>query len=66
MGSVRVVFGREPDAGVTSVHLDVMPISLYKQPAITNPRLWTTGVLGALGVAGAAIMIRRRRPTPAG
>jgi CubicO group peptidase (beta-lactamase class C family) len=65
MGSVRVVFGREPGVGVTSIHLDVMPISLYKQPAMTNPRLWTTGVLGALGVASAAIMIRRRRPTPA-
>jgi hypothetical protein len=51
--SQRIVFGRTPGAGVTDVHLDLMPLSLRKQPARTNPRRWATGVLGALGVAAA-------------
>ncbi|HSK39711.1 MAG TPA: hypothetical protein VK943_08080, partial [Arenibaculum sp.] len=61
--SMRVAFGREPGSGVTSASLDVMPISLRKQPAMTNPRRWATGVLGGLGVAVAATVVRRRRST---
>jgi hypothetical protein len=58
--SMRVVFGREPGVGVTSAHLDLMPVSLYRQPARTNPRRWATGVVGGLGVATAAVAVRRR------
>ncbi|TMR89365.1 serine hydrolase domain-containing protein [Nonomuraea basaltis] len=56
--TLRVVFSREPGAGTTAVHLDVMPLSLQKQPAATNPRRWLTG---ALAVATTAIAIRRHR-----
>ena len=59
--SQRIVFGRTPGAGVTHLHLDLMPVSLRKQPARTNPRRWATGVLGALGVAAALEAVRRRR-----
>jgi len=59
--SMRVAFGREPGSGVTSAALDVMPISLRKQPAKRNPRRWATGVLSGLGVAAAAVAVRRRR-----
>jgi hypothetical protein len=61
--SMRVVFGREPGLGVTSANFDLMPISLRKQPATTNPRRWATGVLSGLGVAAAAVAVRRRRST---
>jgi CubicO group peptidase (beta-lactamase class C family) len=33
LGTFRVVFGREPSAGTTALHLDVMPMTLYKRPA---------------------------------
>jgi hypothetical protein len=46
-GSARVVFSVEPGTGATAVHLDVMPLTLHKQPARTNPRLWATGALAA-------------------
>ncbi len=60
--SMRVVFGREPGAGVTSAHLDLMPVTLHRQPEAKNPRRWATGVLGAVGVtAAAAVVVRRRR-----
>ena len=61
--SMRVAFGREPGSGVTSANLDLMPISLRKQPATRNPRRWATGVLSGLGVAAAAVAVRRRRST---
>ncbi len=61
--SIRVAFGREAGSGVTSANLDLMPISLCKQPAMWNPRRWATGVLGGLGVAAAALAVRRRRST---
>ena len=47
----RVVFSGEPGAGITAAHLELMPLSLHKQPATTNPRRWATGALGALAVA---------------
>lgn len=46
-GTIRVLFSREPGTGTTAVHLDVMPMTLYKQPARTNPRLWATGAIAA-------------------
>jgi CubicO group peptidase (beta-lactamase class C family) len=59
--SQRVVFGRTPRTAVTHVHLDLMPVSLRKQPASTNPRRWATGLLSALGMATAFTAVRRRR-----
>jgi len=58
MGTGRVLFSREPGAGPTAVHLDLYPMSLQRQAAAKNPRLWATG---ALGVATTAIAIRHRR-----
>ena len=59
--SQRVVFGRTSGMGVTQVHLDLMPVSLRKQPTWTNPRRWATGLLGALGMATAFAAVRRGR-----
>jgi hypothetical protein len=58
--SMRVAFGREPGLGVTSVNFDVMPLSLARQPAATNPRRWATGALAAIGTATIAAAVRRR------
>jgi CubicO group peptidase (beta-lactamase class C family) len=58
-GCPRVVFSREPQTGATALHLEMMPLSLEKQPAATNPRVWTTGLLGAFGAATAATALRR-------
>ena len=59
MGTTRVLFGREPAGGTTMVpELGVMPLPLRKQPSAKNPRVWATA---ALGVAGAAIALRRFR-----
>jgi CubicO group peptidase (beta-lactamase class C family) len=61
LATFRVVFSREPGTGTTAAHLDLMPLSLHKQPATTNPRRWVTGALGALAVATTATAIRRHR-----
>lgn len=61
--TARVVFSRDA-GGTMRVHLDLMPISLQKQPAITNPHLWAAGALGALGVAATAAAVRRRHSRP--
>jgi CubicO group peptidase (beta-lactamase class C family) len=60
LGSARVVFSRGPDGRVTSGHLDVMPMTLHKQPARTNPRLWATGALYAAGTIATLVAARRR------
>jgi CubicO group peptidase (beta-lactamase class C family) len=59
--SMRVAFGREPGRGVTSANLDLMPLSLARQPARTNPRRWATGALATLGALTVAAAVRRRR-----
>jgi CubicO group peptidase (beta-lactamase class C family) len=63
LGTVRVVFSREPGVGAAAVHLEFPPalVSFDKQPATKNPRPWVTGALGAVAVATAATAIRRRR-----
>ncbi len=57
--STRVVFAQEPGAGTTTLHVEIMPLSLHKQTAATNPRVLASGTLGALAVAGAAAALRR-------
>jgi Beta-lactamase len=61
IGTARVLFTHDPGGPTTRVHLDLMPISLQKQPATKHPRLWATGAVGALGVAATATAGRRRR-----
>ncbi len=63
MGTGRVVFSQDPGGQTTGVHFDLYPLSLQKQPAAKNPRLWVTGALGALAIVTAAGVIRRRRAT---
>jgi len=63
IGTARVVFSRDPGGAVTRVHLDLMPLTFLKQPAIGNPRLWMTGVVGALAAAAMATAVLRRRTT---
>jgi CubicO group peptidase (beta-lactamase class C family) len=52
-GTARVLFSRDPRTGATAAHLDVMPLTLYRQPARTNPRLWATGALAGVTVFAA-------------
>jgi CubicO group peptidase (beta-lactamase class C family) len=60
ISTARVVFSRDSE-GTMRVHVDLMPISLQKQPAVSNPRWWATGALGVLGVAATAAAVGRRR-----
>jgi CubicO group peptidase (beta-lactamase class C family) len=57
---IRVAFGRNDNGGVDRIHLDLMPLTLPKQPAATNPRRWAAA---SLGVAAATTALRRRRRT---
>ena len=59
--SMRVAFGRDPGRRVISANLDMMPLSLTRQPEETNPRRWATGALWVLGAAAAVAAARRRR-----
>jgi Beta-lactamase len=61
IGTSRVVFSQEPGVGTMALHLDFAPLSFHKQPATKNPRLWATGVLGAVALGAAATAVRRRR-----
>jgi CubicO group peptidase (beta-lactamase class C family) len=56
IGTGRVVFSRETGEAATSMHLDLIPLSLRKQSAIKNPRLWAKG---ALALTAAVIAVRR-------
>ncbi len=63
--AARVVFSRD-SSGTMTLNPDLMPLSLRKQPAVTNPRLWATGGL-AVAVAGVALQwIRSSRARRAG
>ena len=61
IGSMKIVFSDDPGRGPTRVHLDLMPLTLEKQPGATNPRRWAAGALGALSAVAAAGVLRRRR-----
>lgn len=61
---LRLVFSREPLAGTTAVHLDVMPLSALKRPESTNPRRWAEGVAGAAAVSILGRTLRRRLRRP--
>ncbi len=60
IGTGRVVFSREPGAGTRAVHLDLVPMSLQKRPATSNPRLWLNGAL-AVAATGEVRMGSARR-----
>ena len=55
LGTSPVVFSREPETGKMAVHFGLMPLSAYRRPQSSNPRLW---VEGAVAVAAAAVLGR--------
>ena len=57
MATSRVVFGQAGGA----VHLDMMPLTLRRQPGSTNPRRWAIAAVAGLGVATVVRRARRRR-----
>ncbi len=57
---MRVVFGQDRAGTTKRLCLDVMPLVLDKQPAVTNPRRWTVGVAAVAGAVTARGMLRRR------
>lgn len=56
--SMRVVFGQDPAGMTTRLHLDLMPLTLHKRPAGTNPRRWVLAGSVGCGVAGIVRLIR--------
>jgi hypothetical protein len=60
MGTSRVVFSR-PAGGETTIHLELMPLSLPRRPAGTNPRRWASGALVGLALASAGVAAGRSR-----
>lgn len=59
-GTFRVAFSRDEGGRVAALHLDLMPLTLAKQPAATNPRRWAEAGVGA-GLIGATVAVARRR-----
>ena len=55
-----------PGAGTTALHVELMPLSLRKQTAATNPRVWASGALGSLAAGGAAAVVRHQLATRRG
>jgi CubicO group peptidase (beta-lactamase class C family) len=41
MGTGRIVFSREPGAGVTAVHFELLPVSAHKRTAMRHRLAWT-------------------------
>jgi hypothetical protein len=64
LGTARVVFSRDARGAAMRIHVDMLPLWLEKQPAITNPRRWMTGALGALAVAATVKAVRKPRGQP--
>ncbi len=58
LDAIRIVFAQDSTGVTRRLHLDLMPLTLDKQPAITNPRKWTTVALGAAGGAAALKTLR--------
>jgi hypothetical protein len=59
--TMRVVFSRGADGSTDRLHLDLMPLTLHKQPAAHNPKRWAGATLGIAGLAMA--LAARRRTT---
>jgi hypothetical protein len=62
--SMRVVLAQDSEGATARLHFDLMPLTLHKRPAASNPRRWATGALGAVAAGGAAIALRRCRAAP--
>jgi CubicO group peptidase (beta-lactamase class C family) len=57
---VRVAFAREPSGSVIAAHTDLSMLSFQKRPARSWPSPWLAGAVGALTVATAVRVMRRR------
>jgi CubicO group peptidase (beta-lactamase class C family) len=57
---IRVVFGRDSSGATSRLYLDVMPLTLDKQPAATNPRALVELAVGALAATAMTATLRRR------
>ena len=57
LDGIGVAFEQDRHGVTTRMHLDLMPLSLDKQPPATNPRRWLAGALAA----GAFTLLARRR-----
>ena len=64
MGGIRVVFSRHPDGRTRGLHLEMQPVSAWKQAPTTNPRRWAGGAVAAAGTALLARRLRAGRPAP--
>lgn len=58
---IRIVFGHDRAGATNRLHLDLMPLTLDKQPQTTNPARWVGGAVGVIGTAIASRMIRAAR-----
>jgi hypothetical protein len=56
-GTSRVVVARDADGAVSGLHLGMMPITLQRQPAATNPRRWVKAALGLALATLAALVL---------
>jgi CubicO group peptidase (beta-lactamase class C family) len=60
--TARVVFSGDSGGPISRAHFELHPLTLEKQPAIRNPRLWLRGALGAAAVGiTSAVAARSRR-----
>jgi CubicO group peptidase (beta-lactamase class C family) len=55
---IRIVFGQGGEGTIDRLYLDLMPLTLDKQPLTTNPRRWAGGALAAMSAAFTLRMIR--------
>lgn len=62
IGTVRVVFSRDPAGRTTAVHLDGILLSAEKRPASTNPGVWARRAPGPLPLATAFKAALRSNP----
>ena len=66
LGTWPVAFSRDDGARGMSMHVGVLPMSLYRRPAYRSPARLATAGVGAAGVAGAVAAWRAiaRRMAP--
>ncbi|MDH4118839.1 MAG: beta-lactamase family protein [Acidimicrobiia bacterium] len=58
---IKIVFSQDHTGATDRLHLDVMTLTLPKQPDRLNPRRWVTGVVTGVTAATATRMVRSAR-----
>jgi CubicO group peptidase (beta-lactamase class C family) len=61
LGTIRVVFSRDPSGTTTGVHLDGILLSAYKHSRSTNPRTLAASAVGVVAAATTVKALRRSR-----